>query len=163
MAAPEGNKFAIGNSGRSKQWETKEELQKDIEKYFNECDSREVQVYVKSAQEIQDIKKPIPYTIEGLCEVLECDRLTLINYEKKKGYEEFFNTIKGAKLKIQRNKMERGLEGESPAAFAIFDLVNNTTYENTQKISNINTNFNHDATPTKEEAKKISEDLENDC
>lgn len=129
MAAPKGNQFAIGNSGRSKQWGTPKELQSDIDAYFNECDNRVVQVYDKKQQEIVELKKQIPYTIEGLCDVLECDRATLLNYERKVGYEEYFNTIKKAKNKIQRNKLERGLDGESNPAVTIFDLKNNHGYK----------------------------------
>lgn len=141
MAAPKGNQFGIGNSGQSKKWETREELQKDIDKYFNKCDSRVIKVYDKKKEEVVDMKSPIPYTIEGLCEVLDCERMTLLNYEKKSGYEEYFYTIKKAKLKIQRNKVERGLEGDSPTGFAIFDLVNNSDYENIQKVENTNRNM----------------------
>lgn len=134
MPAPKGNKFAIGNSGRSKNWETREELQKDIDKYFEECNSRKVKVYDKKQQEVVEIERPIPYTIEGLCDVLECDRMTLLNYEKQKGYEEFFDTIKKAKNKIQRNKVERGLDGESNPAVTIFDLKNNHDYKDKTEV-----------------------------
>lgn len=129
MAAPKNNKFAIGNSGKPKQWDTSEDLQKDIDKYFKECNERIVEVYDKKQQEVIKIKKPIPYTIEGLCDVLECCRDTLLNYEKQKGYEEYFDTIKKAKNKIQRNKVERGLDGESNPAVTIFDLKNNHNYK----------------------------------
>ena len=131
MPAPKENKFAIGNSGREKLFESSDDLQKKIDEYFYECDNRVVQVYSKSSQELVDMKKPIPYTIEGLCCVLSCERQTLLNYEKQEGYEEFFDTIKNAKARIQRNKVERGLDGESPSTFAIFDLVNNSDYKNT--------------------------------
>lgn len=123
-----GNKFAIGNSGRSKKWETVEDLQKDIDNYFNLCDERTIEIYSKKAGEKLTVKQPLPYTIEGLCDVLECDRDTLLNYEKKKGYEEFFGTIKRAKMKIQRNKVERGLLGSSNPSVTIFDLKNNHGY-----------------------------------
>lgn len=129
MAAPKGNKFGIGNSGKHKLWESPSDLQSDIDSYFSLCDEREVEVYSKSAQDVIKIKKPIPYTIEGLCDTLECERETLLNYEKKEGYEEFFSTIKKAKLKIQRNKLERGLCGESNPAVTIFDLKNNHGYK----------------------------------
>lgn len=128
MPAPKGNKFAIGNSGREKQWNTPEDLQKDIDKYFSECDNNTTKVYDKKQQTIVELTMPIPYTIEGLCDVLDCDRMTLLNYEKRKGYEEFFYTIKKAKNKIQRNKIERGLTGESNPAVTIFDLKNNHNY-----------------------------------
>ena len=129
MAAPKGNKFAIGNSGKPKQWEAVEELQKDIEAYFKECDENKRMMFVKSMGEEIEVGMPLPYTIEGLAEALDCDRDTLLNYEKKKGYEEYFGTIKRAKTKIQRNKVERGLMGIAPAATTIFDLKNNHGYK----------------------------------
>lgn len=129
MPAPKGNKFALGNSGSYKKWETPEELQMCVDAYFKECDDRVVQVYSKSAQELVDMKKPIPYTIEGLCDALECDRDTLLNYQKKEGYEEYFGIVKRAKLKVQRNKVERGLDGDSNPAVTIFDLKNNHGYK----------------------------------
>ena len=126
--APKGNKFAIGNSGKPKQWETVEELQKDIDAYFKECDENKGMMFVKSMGEEIEILMPLPYTIEGLAEALDCDRDTLLNYEKKKGYEEYFGTIKRAKNKVQRNKVERALTGQAPSSISIFDLKNNHGY-----------------------------------
>lgn len=137
MAAPKGNKFAVGTSKREKQFATVKELQSAIDEYFNLCDDNTIEVYDKSSQSIKEMKHPIPYTIEGLCEVLDCDRMTLLNYEKQTGYEVYFDTIKKAKLKIQRNKVERGLSGLSNPAVSIFDLKNNHQYKD-QTDSNVN-------------------------
>jgi hypothetical protein len=116
-------------NGRPKKWNTASELQDAINTYFQECDERIIQVYDKTTQSVKNINKPIPYTIEGLCEILDCGRSSLLRYEKEKGYEEFWHTIKKAKLKIQRNKLERGLSGESNPAVTIFDLKNNHLYK----------------------------------
>lgn len=159
MGAPKNNEFAIGNSGRSKQWETPEKLQIDIDEYFTKCEVRTIKVYDKVKKTVIEIFKPIPYTIEGLCEVLDCGRHALLNYEKQAGYEEFFTTIKKAKLKIQRNKLERGLDGESNPAVTIFDLKNNHDYKDKTEATNINYNI----TPTKEESRQIAQNLEDDC
>ena len=134
MPAPKGNKFAIGNPGNTKNFETPEELEEKIQEYFDVCDSNTTEVYVKSKAEIQTIANPIPYTIEGLCEVLGCTRQTLLNYENREGYEEYFDTIKKAKMKIQRNKLERGLMGTSNPAVTIFDLKNNHGYKDQVEI-----------------------------
>lgn len=131
--------FKIGNDGRSKKWETPEELQKDIDAYFDWCDNNPIK-QIHNSQIDPSTKKPLiydvqrPYTIEGLCVFLECDRLTLLNYEKREGYEPFFNTIKKAKMKIQQNKVERGLTGNAPASITIFDLKNNHGYKDKQEI-----------------------------
>ncbi|MDR9419444.1 terminase small subunit [Gracilimonas sp.] len=128
MAAPKGNKFAIGNSGKPKKWQTVEELQSDIADYFQECDENKRLTFVKSIGEEIEVSMPLPYTIEGLAEALDCDRDTLLNYQKQEGYEEYFGTIKRAKMKIQRNKVERGLMGVAPSSTTIFDLKNNHGY-----------------------------------
>jgi hypothetical protein len=124
-----GIPFAIGNSGREKNFKTPDDLQTEIDKYFSLCDTNTKEVYNKQSQSIETIEAPIPYTIEGLCLILDCDRLTLLNYEKREGYEAYFNTIKRAKLKIQQNKLVRGLSGESNPAVSIFDLKNNHGYK----------------------------------
>ena len=45
----------------------------------------------------------------------------------------FFGTVKSAKMKIQRNKVERALSGKANATY-IFDMVNNTDYNNTSSV-----------------------------
>lgn len=134
MPAPKGNKYAKWNSWKPKKFKTPEDLQMKIDQYFEECDSRVVQVYSKSMQEIVDMKKPRPYTIEWLCEILECDRDTVLNYEKWEWYEDYFGIIKKAKMKIQRNKVERGLDWDSNPAVTIFDLKNNHSYKEKQEV-----------------------------
>ena len=134
MAAPKGNKFALGNSGKPKKWATPEELQKDIDAYFEWCDNNPY-IQLHNSKLDENTGKPLkfeverPYTIEGLCGFLDCDRATLINYQKQEGYEEYFNAINKAKNRIQQNKVERGLIGLSPASTTIFDLKNNHGYK----------------------------------
>ena len=131
MPAPKGNQFAVGNKGSEKMFETPEELQKKIDEYFKKCDDNTRQVYDKKTQEVKTVSDPIPYTVEGLCDVLGCSRVTLLNYGKEPGYEEYFSTIEKAKLKVTKNKVEKALSGKYNSTFAIFDLVNNTDYKNT--------------------------------
>lgn len=139
MGAPKGNTFALGNSGKPKKWETPEELQSDIDAYFDWCDDNPISIHHNSKID-KETGKPLtynidrPYTIEGLCGYLECDRSTLIHYEKEEGYEEYFHTIKAAKNKIQRNKVERVLAGIAPQSATIFDLKNNHGYKDQKEI-----------------------------
>ena len=45
MAAPVGNKYALGNNGgRPRIYNTPEELEKKIQDYFNHCDQEEESV-----------------------------------------------------------------------------------------------------------------------
>lgn len=158
MPAPKNNKFAIGNSGKAKRWETPEELELEIEEYFSSCNNHTREVYDKKAGKTAKISSPLPYTIEGLCEVLDCERQTLLNYEKQKGYEEYFDTIKRAKRKIARNKLERGLTGQSVSNVTIFDLKNNHGYKDKMEFDQTIEDKSIDRSKlTNEELRQLSE------
>lgn len=100
--------------GRPKLYEDVEPMEKDIEKYFKECD-----------------KKDKPYTVSGLAYALDMDRRSLLNYSKD---EKFFPTIKRAKQKIEQQLEEKGLMGTSNATFTIFNLKNNFDWKD--KVEN---------------------------
>lgn len=130
MPAQKKNKYwQLRKKSNTKKFQSVKALQKAIDGYFEECDSRIIDVINKKTGEVTKATRPIPYTIEGLCEILECSRQTLLNYERESGYEDYFDTIKKAKLKIQKNKVERALVGESQPAMSIFDLKNNHHYK----------------------------------
>lgn len=123
--------------GRPRKFDTPKQMQKAIDEYFEKCDSRTRQVYVKSRQELVNINDPAPYTIEGLCHELEIDRSTLLryeDYEDEVGYKEFCNTIKKAKMRVQENLVRRALSGENNATISIFLLKNNFKYEDRTEI-----------------------------
>ena len=133
MSAPKGNKFALGNSGKPKIWESVDDLQKDIDAYFQWIkDNPQKIVYPSKIDE--ETKKPLVYeverypTIEGLALFLDCSVHTLRNYQKTEGYEEYFTAIERAKLKIQQAKVERGASGIGNPNFIMFDLKNNHGY-----------------------------------
>lgn len=86
--------------GRPLKFKTPEELQKKIDAYFNETKEEELM-------------------ITGLAVYLDTSRETLMNYEKK---DEFFDTIKKAKAKIEMAYEKRGLKVGN--AFDIFRLKN---------------------------------------
>ena len=117
---------------RWKQYNKPELMQSAIDTYFRQCDGNTKRVLTKDGS-LVDIPAPIPYTIEGLCETLDMDRASLLNYQKTEGYEAFFNIIKKAKLKVQRNKIERALMGESNPVVSIFDLKANHGYIDKQQ------------------------------
>ena len=91
--------------GRPKIYSAPDEMQKDIDKYFKECD-----------------KKEKPYTISGLACALNMSRQSIINYENS---EEFFDTIKKAKQKVEQQLEENALMGKGNSTFTIFNLKNN--------------------------------------
>ena len=128
MAAPIGNNFAVGNSGKKKMFESVDDLYNKIQIYFNKCDKHVLKV------DAQGNNITEPYTIEGLALELGCDTDTLLNYEKAKGYEEYFGTIKEAKLKVQKQKVINMLTGVSNSTGSIFDLKNNHGYKDKKDI-----------------------------
>lgn len=80
------------------------------------------------------VNKPKPYTIEGLCVHLNIDRRTLLNYQKQKGYEEYFHIIKRAKLKINAELIEGTMTGKYKEGISIFNLKNNFGYTDKQEV-----------------------------
>ena len=114
-------------AGRPRKFESPEQMQKAIDKYFDRCDSNTKQIVNKQG-EVEVIDAPIPYTIEGLCVCLEVCRDTLLNYEKDDGYKEFFDTVKKAKSKVTERQVEMALSGNSNSTLTIFLLKCNQKY-----------------------------------
>ena len=116
---------------RPLKFKTAKELQAKIDEYFAKCDAHTKTVYNQKTGELDVIPHPKPYTVEGLAAALEVDRHTLNNYEDR---DEFFTTIKKAKLKILSNLQERALMGDNVASITIFNLKNNYGYTDKQEI-----------------------------
>ena len=91
--------------GRSKIYTKVEDLEKDIDNYFKQCD-----------------KNKKPYTLSGLAFTLDMDRKTIYNYSKD---DKFFPTIKKAKARIEQQLEENALMGKGNPTFTIFNLKNN--------------------------------------
>lgn len=98
---------------RPRKFKSPEDMQAAIDAYFEDCD-----------------KRGAPYTVEGLCCVLEMDRRALFNYGTKEGYEEFFPTVKKARRKIDARTMEGAMMGKYQSAVSIFIMKNNMGYSN---------------------------------
>lgn len=101
---------------RPRKFKNPEDMQAAIDAYFEDCD-----------------KRGAPYTVEGLCCVLEMDRRALFNYGTKEGYEEFFPTVKKARRKIDARTMEGAMMGKYQSAVSIFLMKNNMGYSNDPK------------------------------
>lgn len=99
--------------GRPPKYTKPEEIQIKIEGYFKECDS-----------------KKEPYTITGLGMALDMSRQDLINYSNK---EEFFDTIKKAKMKVE-NYLEKRLITDNSTTGIIFNLKNNYGWKDKQEL-----------------------------
>lgn len=121
----------LGNHNNPMLWDSPDALQAAIDAYFKACDGRVVDVYDRKAKRLVKMNKPVPYTVEGLAETCGFrSRQALMNYQRAPGYEAFHDIIYKAKLKIQRNKIERGLSGDANALITMFDLQNNHGYKN---------------------------------
>ena len=91
--------------GRPPKYKAASEIQKLIDKYFVECD-----------------EKQYPYTITGLALALDMTRQQLISYAEK---DEFMDTIKKAKLKVEEYIESGSLSGRLNPTASIFNLKNN--------------------------------------
>lgn len=100
--------------GRPLKYTSVEDMQRDIDKYFAECD-----------------EKGKPYTVSGLAYALGTNRQTIINYESK---EEFFDTVKRAKEKIELFNEEMLYSKDVSTTGVIFNLKNNYGWKDKQEI-----------------------------
>lgn len=148
--------------GRPLKFKSVKELQEKIDAYFADCDPHPEQIIryewnkktvtkkLKDGTEFEieeDDKSIRPkeivewhmsgqkhYTITGLANFLETSRATLVDYEER---NEFFNTIKAAKDKVE-NYWEELLIG-SNATGPIFNLKNNYGWKDKteQEVTNL--------------------------
>lgn len=132
--------------GRPLKFKTPEELEIKIKGYFDYCDSRTKKEVVKTRDyfEIIDLPDPIPYTVYGLADFLDCDSDTICNYQTRDGFSDI---IARAKHKILTNKVVRGLDGKSNPAITKLLLGYNygiiEPKHETQDDKNININIQY--------------------
>lgn len=112
--------------GRPPAFQSVEEMEVLIDKYFEDCDGKIVvdkdgnPMRNKDGKIIRDDRRP--YTVTGLALALGFNsRTSLLNYE---GKEEFVNTILRAKARVEKYAEER-LYDNNGANGAKFSLANN--------------------------------------
>lgn len=97
--------------GRPKIYETPEQMEEVLNKYFlereNECK---------------------PLTIESMCVALGMDRSTLLTYGRDESHKEFHNTIKRAKDIVLSDLWDRAIMNEGNVTACIFNFKNNYNY-----------------------------------
>jgi hypothetical protein len=120
--------------GRPSKFNTVEELQEEIDKYFNEHkpdfikDDTGKLIFNKQGQPIIQLNPP---TITGLALALGfVSRQSMYDYEK---HEEYSYTIKNARLKCENWVEEQSFSGNVPPAVGIFALKN-YGWRDTQEI-----------------------------
>lgn len=138
MPAPEGNKYGFGTdeTGRPREWDSPEQLQEAIDAYFNYCDVNPLIKIEYNGKDAARCEVPIqrPYTVEGLAIHLGVDRKTLLNYQKKAGYEAFFPVITRAKQKIVDQQITFGMAGGYNHNVVRLVLTNNSDYKDQKAI-----------------------------
>jgi hypothetical protein len=129
MAAPKGNKNAIGNNGgRPPLFNSPDELQLKIDEYFNNPPDKRTVVFEKGTVEL-----PV-YTIAGLAYHLGFEsRQSLYSYEDK---IEFCYIIKRARLRIEM-AYEQNLQFNN-ATGSIFALKNMGWHDKSEIDQNLN-------------------------
>lgn len=100
--------------GRPLIYNSVEELKKDIDAYFVDCDA-----------------KKLPYTMSGLALTLGVDRKTILNYSDKEG---FFHTIKNARHRVEQYAEQQLFIGKNQTG-TIFNLKNNFGWKDEQQLS----------------------------
>jgi len=109
------------------------ESKKLIEKsnsYFNLCNSRTTKKFVDG--DFIDVPKPMPYTVEGLCNVLG---VTAANFRLWcKRDDDFGQLCLMLRQKICENRVVGALDGDQNPAFAKFMLGVQEPAEYTEKV-----------------------------
>lgn len=114
--------------GKPKAFESVKEMQIKIDKYFKYCDSK--------TEILSDGKyKYKPYTISGLCLYLNITRETLNAYSK---LDEYSDTIKQAKNKIENWLEENSLIGLTNPTVSMFNLKNNFGWKDRTEVEQTN-------------------------
>ena len=118
----------MGEVGRPRAFKSVEEVEEKINAYFNYCEEKEK-----------------PYTMSGLAYYLEVSRQTLVNYSYE---DEYFDTIKKARDKVQMQLEENALSNKANPTFTIFNLKNNFDWKDkiehsSSEVENINKNLSN--------------------
>lgn len=115
------SKKEVNKGGRPLKFKSKEELEARIEEFYYYCETHDK-----------------PLTISRLAVFLDVDRSTLTNYSNK---QEFFDTIKKVKERVEADMEERALSNKSNATFSIFSLKNNYNWKDKTEVEQNITNF----------------------
>lgn len=121
-----------GKVGRPLKYKTVKELQSVIDEYFAYCDNRTKSMYVKELGDNIQISDPAPYTMSGLALAIGLSRQGLLDYSNR---DEFLDTIKTARAKVENDVETRLLDGKAPAG-AIFNLKNNFGWRDKSEVDN---------------------------
>lgn len=161
MSAPKGNQFWKQRSshGREMLFASPSLLWEAACEYFQFCDDNPwIKTDYKGSEIVQvEIPTARPYSLSGLCIFLDCSTSyfrtfkSIADEEKK----DFLTVIE----KIEEVIKTQQFEGATVGAFNANIIARTLGLTDNSKVEN--TNINYNVSPTKEEAKEISEALEN--
>lgn len=118
MAAPKGNKFAEGNPGTKKEFETPEDLYLKFEAYKKDVNDNPWIKYevVKSGDftgQLLPVPNQRPYTLRGFAVFCNMSFQGILNYGNMPGYEDYFDVYS----KIENECTNQKFDGATVGAF----------------------------------------------
>jgi len=128
--------------GRPKKYTEVEEMQRDIDKYFDSCYRPITRIVKGKCINVKNSYGEIlkeqfrPFTVTGLADALDMSRETLLRYSEQ---DEFSDTIMRAKRKCELYAEERLFDKEG-ANGAKFSLANNFSSWKEKKDIDANVN-----------------------
>lgn len=122
--------------GRPLKYKTVKELQDRINEYFDYCDNKIKDVYVRGAGDTISVSQPAPYTMAGLAYYLGLSRQALLEY---RGRGKYGDAIKAARRKIEWSVEEGMLSSNGVVAGHIFNAKNNFGWKDKTEVDQ-NTN-----------------------
>lgn len=105
---------------RDKEYTVKE-VEEGWNRYLNYCVSYTIEQATQKG-DVVNVSRPRVPTIGGFCNSMQITEDTLLNYESKEGYEEYFGTIKKIKYFVKCFKLDSLVNGEGNVTGLIFDL-----------------------------------------
>lgn len=128
-------------AGRPRSFDSVERLEEGVAAYYKECEETTICKTVSGAP----VSFPEPLSMSGLASSLGVSRDTLSEYAKG-AYDddenEFSDTIKIARAKIERDKVARAMLGIYDKTISIFDLKNNHGWKDKTEVESKNKNEN---------------------
>lgn len=113
----------MAERGQPAKYKTVEELQAAIDEYFRLCDEHTKTIKPSKGKKYT-VADPLPYTMTGLTIALGFEsRTSLVDY-KGRG-DEYSNTIKKARLRVEESIEQRMLKSNGVVAGVIFNAKNN--------------------------------------
>lgn len=122
------------NTGHPPKFESAEELERQIQEYFDQCDEGYEREIVTKKGDVIKIRTKLPYTVAGLAYHLGfASRQSLWDYQNRNKREDLAYIVSRAKLKIDNQLAVRGLIGDIEPRVATLMMSSNFGYSPRQE------------------------------